>query len=80
MRVRDRLAARSLPREIERLDAAGGRLTLEVWEDGRCKVACPTGMRIMACGEMLKTLRAIPSDAPWREIWEELFDFPEAPI
>lgn len=80
MKVDDRLAARSIPREIERLRAADGRLTLEVWDDGRCKLSCSTAMRIAGCREVLETLRAIPGDAPWRTIWEELFDFPEAPV
>lgn len=68
MKVGDRLAARSIPREIERLRAAAGRLTVEFWDDGRCKLACSSAMRIAGCREMLEALRAIPADASWQAI------------
>lgn len=74
------LEARSIEAELDRLRATRGRgLTVEIWDDGRAKIACSTGMRIAAWTDILELLRGLPTDTGWDRIWSELFDFPEAP-
>ena len=70
---------RLIEAELQRLRQVRGRLDLDVWDDGRVKIFCSTGMRICAWTDLLELLRELPSDAPWRRIWRDLFDFPEGP-